>query len=440
MRPFGRFPNNSRTFITGNEPKFASSHIQLNGDNIGPTLEPRGFWSSANATSLVGPATVFGGSTIIYSVVFRSPTTSIGPLSVLYMLLLAIQYSIQPRVSKAFIDNRTNKKTVAMVEEISKAAMATILFAASHSRPTIVQARSQISPLTFVNWVFESMKETLKDWTFSSSVLVAGLPAVLYAVQGVLSYSAFQNLDSVTFNGLSQTKTLSAALCCYLVLGKGQSALQILALAMLLLSSLIFQGIIEINLLSNSKYRSSEKEEYSVKSIKSSETKEENRVNWFTLGVAPCLAASFLSGLSGALSQKGLQMTGSRGRDPFFYTVEVSLFSALFLLLTFVPRKNNLKDSDAMDKGPGEVVEGPFAHWTWKTFIPVLIKAGGGVLTALVHKHAGSVVKGFSLMLGLVLAGFVQSILDGKELSANQIIGTLLVMLSGWLHLTNPAI
>jgi hypothetical protein len=33
------------------------------------------------------------------------------------------------------------------------------------------------------------------------------LPAILYATQGVLTYLGYQNTDSVTFNGLNQTKT-----------------------------------------------------------------------------------------------------------------------------------------------------------------------------------------------------------------------------------------
>ena len=76
----------------------------------------------------------------------------------------------------------------------------------------------------------------LHGWTLSSSLLLAGLPAILYAtqvrasscsflelnksnisesymyiisiiIQGVLTYLGYQNTDSVTFNGLNQTKT-----------------------------------------------------------------------------------------------------------------------------------------------------------------------------------------------------------------------------------------
>ena len=38
----------------------------------------------------------------------------------------------------------------------------------------------------------------LHGWTLSSSLLLAGLPAMLYAAQGVLTYLGYQNTDSVS--------------------------------------------------------------------------------------------------------------------------------------------------------------------------------------------------------------------------------------------------
>jgi UDP-sugar transporter A1/2/3 len=79
-----------------------------------------------------------------------------------------------------------------------------------------------------------------------------------------------------------------------------------------------------------------------------------------------------------------------------------------------------------------------FESWTPSTLVPIVLKAFGGLLTAFVHKHAGSVTKGFALILGLVLTGVIQAILDKKMLSRDQMVGTGLVLLSSWLHFTNP--
>jgi UDP-sugar transporter A1/2/3 len=97
-----------------------------------------------------------------------------------------------------------DKQRVALVEEVVKTGMAAAIF---FSKPPAV------------------VQSALSDWSLSSSLAVAGLPAALYALQGVLQDTSHQHLDPVTFNGLSQTKTLSAALCCWLVMGSVQSPL-----------------------------------------------------------------------------------------------------------------------------------------------------------------------------------------------------------------------
>jgi Nucleotide-sugar transporter len=107
------------------------------------------------------------------------------------------------------------------------------------------------------------------------------------------------------------------------------------------------------------------------------------------------------------------------------YTVEISSYSALVLLWT------NIWNSK---KGNGS-----YAPVPWKVaWIPILCKAIGGVMTALVHKYAGSVAKGFSLLLGLVLSGGLQLMLQQEVLEPNQILGTLLILMSTHLHFTHP--
>ena len=251
------------------------------------------------------------------------------------------------------------------------------------------------------------------DWTLSSSLAVAGIPAVLYAFQGVFQYVSHQHLDPVTFNGLTQTKTLSAAFCCWLIMGKPQSPIQIAALGVLFGSALVFQGYIKWPLRN--------------KNSESSDGVNRND-DWMLRGVIPCLGAAFLSGLAGALSQKGLQMTGISGRDPFLYTVEISFFSAVTLLF-------NMVRSRSFSKAEWKNLK---AAWTWKALIPIIFKAAGGVVTALVHKYAGSVAKGFALMFGLVLSGTIQLAVSNETLQPHQILGTLMIMLSTWLHFTHP--
>lgn len=240
---------------------------------------------------------------------------------------------------------------------------------------------------------------------------------MLYALQGVLQYVSHQHLDPVTFNGLTQTKTLSAALCCWLIMGKQQSPIQIVALGILFGSALVFQGYVRMR-----KNRTD-----NVDGPAATSKRDED---WVLRGVVPCLGAAFLSGLAGALSQKGLQLTGITGRDPFLYTIEISIFSAATLWF-------NMMRSNVFSKMEWQKQK---AYWTWKTLIPIFVKAGGGVITALVHKYAGSVAKGFALMFGLVLSGTIQLTMSDETMQPHQVAGTLLIMLSTWLHFTHPPV
>jgi UDP-sugar transporter A1/2/3 len=369
----------------------------------------------------VGPAVLLGGTFFVYSAAATSRGTrsALSPMAATCMLLLALQYSIQPRLSKRYIPPTSDKKTVALVEEIMKTLTALMILVTTHSKSALAQMK--------------------QDWSFSSSVMVAGIPASLYAIQGVLTYSSYQSLDPVTFNGLQQTKIISAAIFCFLLLGARQSKVQVVSLLMLTLSAMLFQGN-DVNMnATRIFYKLLGKENDHVvgtmkknddliiasKQQQQKQTKKQNK----SVGVITCLLATAISGLAGSLSQKGLQMTGIGGRNAYLFTVEVSLYSAICLLLSCSSRQRS--KSLRLEE---------FRKWNAGTVLAILCKALGGLLTALVHKYAGSVTKGFCLILGLVLTGAIQAVLDRKTLSTNQMAGTALVLLSSYLHFTNPVV
>ena len=49
-------------------------------------------------------------------------------MSFVFMMLLAAQYALQPRLSRRYISPRINKQSVALVEEIVKTGMAAAIF------------------------------------------------------------------------------------------------------------------------------------------------------------------------------------------------------------------------------------------------------------------------------------------------------------------------
>ena len=234
----------------------------------------------------------------------------------------------------------------------------------------------------------------------------------------------------VTFNGLNQTKTLSAALWCFLLMGKRQSVVQMVALTILLFSALLFQGSLSLSGLFQKKVEEAESEKVVVNGgAKVEETRKHTSIR---KGIIPCLGAAFISGLAGALSQKGVQVAkaGGVGRNPYLYTMELGLFSSISLLFSMFATKNGRKSLS--EEG------GIFKYWTPLSIIPITSRALGGLLTALVHKHAGATRKGFALILGLILTGVTQSWIEGESLSADELMAMFLVILSSYLHLSFP--
>ena len=127
-------------------------------------------------------------------------------------------------------------------------------------------------------------------------------------------------------------------------------------------------------------------------------------------------------------------------RDAYFYTVEISFLSAACLVISMAAecwqRRRNVAGASAkeVDDKCDTRKNSFFQHWTYATLLPITTRATAGLLTALVHRHLGSVVKGFALVLGLVFSALLQFVLEGVDLSVGQLIGTALVLFSSWLH------
>jgi UDP-sugar transporter A1/2/3 len=259
---------------------------------------------------------------------------------------------------------------------------------------------------------------------------VALLPAGLYAIQNIAALTAYQNLDAVTFNVLNQTKTLSAALCCYLVMGRKQSPVQVFALLLLLLAALVIEGIVPLDradwLLTLLGFGSSGTADEQTE--EEEETSEWDARHW-THGVAPLALASFLSGLAGALSEKNLQTAGG-GRNPYLFSMELCAASAALLAGSLLVSPDGRRIAD----------DGFWKGWTPQTIIPILTNSAGGIIVGLVTKHAGSVRKGFALIFGILLSGMLQAALqpDKHGVTKEQVAGGVLAAISLFLHSANP--
>lgn len=263
---------------------------------------------------------------------------------------------------------------------------------------------------------------------------VALVPAGLYAVQNMAALTAYQNLDALTYNTLNQTKTLSAALCCYIVMGRKQSSIQVVALFLLLLSALVMEGIVTVDHLWFVIRSSSSPLPLSSSSSLSDLMSDHLHGRHFTHGVAPILLASFISGLAGALSQKNLQSTttatgGSGGRNAYLFSMELCAATCLILAISLF----------ISGDGAQILAKGFWNGWTFATMIPIFTNSAGGIVVGLVTKYAGSVRKGFALIFGILLSGVIQALLQpDMKITHKQIVGGLIAGFSLYMHAANP--
>ena len=306
------------------------------------------------------------------------------PLGSIYMILLSLQYAFQPLLAKRHAPKTIVKGVYVLVQDLAR----------------IIGSLSLL--LLTGTW-----EKAVSGWVWSSSLSAAGLPALLYLLQNYCSLQGYQNLPPITYNVISQTKTLSAAAGCYFLLGLQQSTPQVFALILLLVSALVMESIIPIPFLASSK------------SLKADDLAE-RRTRWRS-GVIPALTASLLSGMAGALSQQSLQVLQ---RNSLLFSLEMATLSASFnlvnLLLPWTPDGRKCRKKSVT------------VGWTAATFIPIASNAAGGILAGLVTQYAGVVRKGFSLIQGMFLSGIVQNKFskNDKPVTTSQWIGGVLAAIS----------
>ena len=68
----------------------------------------------------------------------------------------------------------------------------------------------------------------------------------------------------------------------------------------------------------------------------------------------------------------------------------------------------------------------------------MLTSALGGLVIGLVTQHAGSVMKGFALIIGLLVTGVAQWVVDGIGLKITDWVALGLVSISIYIHTSFP--
>jgi UDP-sugar transporter A1/2/3 len=97
------------------------------------------------------------------------------------MLLLSLQFGMQPTLTRNFTPDGICRSTVILMQEILKFVFASFMLTISGSK-----------------------KEAITGWNAKTWFTIAFLPAALYAVQNFAALQAYQNLDALTFNVLNR--------------------------------------------------------------------------------------------------------------------------------------------------------------------------------------------------------------------------------------------
>ena len=207
---------------------------------------------------------------------FRIATTTqlqssaaLSPVSWVYLSMLAFQFGCQPLLTKAFTPSKIVRSTVILAQDLVRFLVCCTVLLCSGT------------------WT-----QSMQQWTLQSALHGAGIPSALYLVQNYCALMAYQNLPPVTFNVLNQTKTLSAAFFCYIVMGRPQSRLQIVSLLILLLSALVIEKVVPIPHLKGRQAQEIDKPEQQTPDLDKTDQR-----NQLTMGVLPVLIASGISGL-----------------------------------------------------------------------------------------------------------------------------------------------
>lgn len=281
--------------------------------------------------------------------------------------LRSVQFGFQPLLAQRYTNPTSNLTVTLFIQELVKIFLAGAFLALT-------------SPSD------DHLRKTLMSFSFKGYLQASCFPSFLYSLQNVLLQLSYKSLSPITFNLLNQTKTLFAAVCCYLVLGRRQTPIQRLALMLLALSSVIIEGTVPVlkYLTGLANYAASLGEEGALPDVSSlfasgHSAFAENGFDALLVGVAPCLLASFLSGLNGALTQYFLQSSSSP-KNSYMYSMELSSFMLLLYGLWVV--------KDGVD------VRKEIDDFGVLNMIPIVTQALGGILVGLVTKHAGSVRKG----------------------------------------------
>ncbi|GMG14651.1 unnamed protein product [Phytophthora fragariaefolia] len=242
------------------------------------------------------------------------------------------------------------------------------------------------------------------------------LPALIYVLQNLLNHAAVVALDGVTFNVLNQTKIIWTALLVYVLLGRRQSPLQIVALALLCVAAVLMTASWE------DEQREPEGDARATDAAA------------FT-GMYQALLGAVLSALAGSIIQRALQR---EKRNQYMVTVELSCLGEMTLLALALVQGGLMPTTTG--SGEGDSQDNMWEGWTIMTLAALMCQALGGVLVGFVIRDCGNVEKSFAVVGGMGLTALLETYFNGKPFGHNALVAMALVAISTSVYTLNPPV
>jgi len=302
------------------------------------------------------------------------------------LVLLALQFSAQPFLAKAYTPPGVSSISLVLAVDVFKFLFALLVLVLDGSAKTV-----------------------FRSWTFRGFLDAAGLPSLTYLVQNYCIQMSYQRLDSVVFNVLNQSKMLFTAFFVYLLVGRGQSNIQCVALVMVAIAGALV----------------------SLGDQSGSSPAAGGLGSQVYYGVAALCLGSMLSGLGAGITERVL--IGQK-RNNYLLSAEMSFLGIVIASLGLLLGDITPGGGGAEAVVPAWREEGLFAKWRPLTVVPVLTQALGGILVGLVTTTTGSVKKGFAIISGLILTCALKSGLAGELPSGKSLVAVPLAAVSIFLH------
>lgn len=222
-----------------------------------------------------------------------------------------------------------------------------------------------------------------------------GIPALLYTLQNNLLFVSISNLDAATFQVSYQLKIFTTALLMVFMLRRSLTLVQWFALFLLFLGISLVQ----------------------VENMTATTPKQD--VNAF-YGLISVVSACTLSGFAGVYFEKILK--GSEV-SVWIRNIQLGVFGTFFGFLTMY-----------FSDGNDVMANGFFFGYNKMVWTAITVQSAGGLIVALVVKHADNILKGFATSSAIVLSCIVSMLLFDFQLTILFALGSSLVIFSIFLY------